>query len=368
MSRPLDLGALQRLVARSYLTESTSALGSSGPTFVNKLINGVRSFFKELPPDQISTRLVFIAGFSELPSPCLGHAARIVAKDVICEDLAMYRMHVREAHTVVTVVRESGQFDLYEFTDPLDDVELSAGTVIFVNHDNADQFVINGKKCPLEQLVPGSPSQFAVPIVRDLDEALRRYQERVIQSSCRILSEVWDGGLNGPRIVFKNKPEATMRSSLASFLQNHLRDVSVREEHLTDETKPVDIIVNWYGSRMRALIEVKWLGKALSAHASRDKFTVYHDARAQDGLNQLVDYMDRELSSDSMTELRGYVAVFDGRRRGVNSADMAISSADAGYYRSRDIKLTRDYSCERSDVAPLVRYFLEARSLHFSPQ
>ena len=124
--------------------------------------------------------------------------------------------------------------------------------------------------------------------------------------------------------------------------------------------------LNWFGSRLRALIEIKWLGDSLTKDSDGTQFTSYRDARAQKGADQLVDYMDRELSTDPSGALRGYLAVFDGRRRGIINAEKPIPSEDACYYREREIVLTRDWAAERNDVAPLVRYFLEPRASQFA--
>ena len=215
-------------------------------------------------------------------------------------------------------------------------------------------------------LTTGAASNFAVATISDLEEALDRYRLEAAEASCPILEEVWIGGRNGHRLIFKNRPEATMRRSLERFLNTRIRgDVSVRPEHNTDESKPVDLIVNWFGSKVRALIEIKWLGDSLTKESDGTQFTTYRDARAQEGANQLVDYMDRERTTDATTALMGYLVVFDGRRNRVASPTTPLSAVDALYYRDRDIVLSRDYSSEREDVAPLVRYFMEPRASHF---
>ena len=158
-----------------------------------------------------------------------------------------------------------------------------------------------------------------------------------------------------------------MRRSLEWFLNTSISgDVSVRPEHNTDETKPVDLIVNWFGSKMRALIEIKWLGDSLSAGSNGTAFTSYRDSRAQAGADQLVDYMDREQSTDPTTSLKCYLVVFDGRRRYVVDPTTSLTADDALYYRDREIGLARDYSEERTEIAPLVRYFMEPRSSLFA--
>jgi hypothetical protein len=368
MAIQIDRRVLQRLVGQAYLSYAVKAFGTSAQDIMNLLIDSIREFFKIFPPDQINTRFVIVAGFGPLPTPAtpaIPADATPIAEGLRLELMSTYRLSVRAANTAYVVVRDSGKFDLYRCEDDTHLEALSGGTIAFVNCNNVDQFVIDGTELTLEQLIPGAPSQFAVPMVRDLDEALEHYRERAVHATCRILEAVWHEGKAGPRLVFSNKPEATMRSSLALFLQARLVDASVREEHLTDETKPVDIVVNWYGAKLRALIEVKWLGKALTAKSDGTNFTEFREPRVQEGADQLIDYMDREVSSDPTMELRGYVAVFDGRRQGVKRTDQKLSAQNATHYRDLAPKLTRDYSKDREDFAPIVRYFMEPRSSHF---
>ena len=113
---------------------------------------------------------------------------------------------------------------------------------------------------------------------------------------------------------------------------------------------------------MRALIEIKWLGDSLSSGSSGTRFTTYRDRRAQQGADQLIDYLDREQSTEPNTSLKGYLVVFDGRRRGVIDSGTPLTSMDALFYRGREISLSRDYAAERTEIAPLIRYFLEPRS------
>ena len=94
--------------------------------------------------------------------------------------------------------------------------------------------------------------------------------------------------------------------------------MSVRQEHNTDETRPVDLVVDWFGVKLRALIEIKWMGKSLTMDSDGTRFTTYGEARAQEGAGQLADYLAREQSTDPNVRLRGYLGglytFLDGRR------------------------------------------------------
>ena len=115
------------------------------------------------------------------------------------------------------------------------------------------------------------------------------------------------------------------------------------------------------------LIEIKWLGKSLTRDSDGTQFTKYGDVRAQEGAEQLVDYLDRERSTDPDVGLRGYLAVFDGRRLKVVDPAAPITANNACHFRNTNVVLTRNYSGERKDIAPLIRYFLEPRASLFAP-
>jgi hypothetical protein len=57
--------------------------------------------------------------------------------------------------------------------------------------------------------------------------------------------DVWEDGVDGPRLVLVNRPESIRRDSLVQALRLLLRDANARPEHNTDETEPVDIRVDW---------------------------------------------------------------------------------------------------------------------------
>jgi hypothetical protein len=164
--------------------------------------------------------------------------------------------------------------------------------------------------------------------------------------------EVWD---SENRICFKKKPEARMRQSLYQFLRAYLQDAEVRPEQNNDETHPVDVKVSWLFSIQRAIIEIKWLGD------SRDNGVIgtsYRPARANEGATQLASYLDQSQTWGSNVKTRGYLVVFDGRRRNVNDSTQALDEADGFYYRDKDIEYEPDYSKFRQDFATPVRFFM----------
>jgi hypothetical protein len=190
----------------------------------------------------------------------------------------------------------------------------------------------------------------------------------VLETNCRILKDVWEGGVDGPRLVLVNKPEAKMRDSLAQALELLLRDATVKPEQNTDETKPVDIRVSWFASGATALIEVKWLGKATAKSRTQGicpTYTEYGVSRAQSGANQLADYMDREVRHSGATAPSGYLVIFDARRKGTKGAEDALTESDAMAFSKDIIKFDPDHSQTRPDFQTPVRFFMAPRKSYF---
>jgi len=159
-----------------------------------------------------------------------------------------------------------------------------------------------------------------------------------------------------------------MRNSLIQALQFVLRDANARPEHNTDETKPVDVRVEWFASGAAALIEVKWLGRSTAKSrkpSSEPTYTEYASPRAQEGADQLADYLDREVRHSASNATRGYLVVFDARRRNVQGFADPLTEAEAMHFAQDVLQYDPDYSKSRNDFAQPVRFFLNPRRSHF---
>ncbi|MCY3811296.1 MAG: hypothetical protein OXH15_05830 [Gammaproteobacteria bacterium] len=358
---------VQEVTSMLFRTDALKTFGEPGVASLDKFINCVREFFRAVPPDGLSTRFVFVypvAGSSDT----LHGMRRMCEVPVRREGLAGYRRRIEGAATVVVATGPDETYDLATPVEPLPLAVWSETALVFWNEAGIDRFVIGGQERKMPQLATGARSNYAAATIGDLEEALETYRREAEQVSSDILEKVWVGGRNGPRLVFGNRPESTMRRSLERFLQTRMRgDVSVRAEHNTDETRPVDVAVNWFGAKLRALIEIKWMGDSLRKGATGKPFTPYGPARVASGADQLADYLDREASSDSQVSLRGYIAVFDGRRRHVVDPTTPIPQGDALYYRDKDVALAAQHASGQTGIAALVRYFLEPRPSSFAP-
>ena len=349
-----------------FWAEVREFFGEDGPAGLKILLNSIRDFFQAIPPEGASTKFVFTYRLREGDVDETQYDGQRVGAELSVESLSGHRKRISAASSILIAVRTDGRYDVVDLhtCPPLE--MLSERSLVFVNECGVDRFIIGGRSKPMPAFLPGAASNFAEATESDLQEALERYRANAAEVACPILKCIWVGGRNGHRLVFRNKPEARMRRSLEWFLNASMRNVSVRPEHNTDESKPVDIVVDWFGSRLRALIEIKWLGDSLTKDSDGARFTSYRDSRAQEGADQLADYLDREQSTDAGAALKGYLVVFDGRRRNVTHATTPIAAFDALYYRDRDIVLSRDHLRDRADMQPLIRYYLEPRASLFA--
>ncbi|WP_322937854.1 hypothetical protein [Nocardioides bizhenqiangii] len=211
----------------------------------------------------------------------------------------------------------------------------------------------------------GYPSAIASPTFWELEDSLSWYHERLAsKGTCKILKTVWADDGQGRRLAFVNHPEIIMRESLAQHLRSSLRDhqaIRVNEEQNQSETEPVDIEVTWSLTTHIALLEVKWVGKCLEETNTRLASYSYADSRAREGVPQLSGYLDDAYERNPGHEVKGYLVVFDGRRRGISRWQPgAVSGNDAWYYENREIDY-RGTIPVRDDFRPPVRLFLEPR-------
>jgi hypothetical protein len=200
------------------------------------------------------------------------------------------------------------------------------------------------------------PTLLGAPTFLDIEEALDHYATRQVRfSTCYILARTWR---DNKRLMFLPKPESSMRRSLEQHLRSILRDhLTVRPEQTVDESHPVDIRVTWTFRNREALIEIKWLGK--SARANGTTVTKnYTASRAHDGAQQLADYLDAEVIRAPLMNLRGYLVIYDARRRGVSPHSAGVTRANGLHYEGRDIELDSSLLA-RPDFGVPTRMFVE---------
>lgn len=332
-----------RQIAESlHLAAITRCFGQSGVESFKRVVETVSQLYQRFDP-ALRDRPLIVISQNEL-TPILADGASVLKiNDVDHEFAACDVIHILE----------DGRLAL--FSDPTaDPVTLSQAGVVYTFSPGAEHFYAGGEKFLMLNPLPSlHASVFSRPTYRSLEEALQVYRTRIArETSCIILMGIWD---TPNRICFKKKPEATMRQSLYHFLNGYLQDAEVRPEQNNDESHPVDVKVSWLFSIQRAIIEIKWLGDSRDGGVIS---TTYRPARANEGAAQLASYLDQSKTWGANVRTRGYLVVFDGRRRNVTHSTTSVNGADGHYYRDHEIQYQPDDAQIRDDFADPIRFFL----------
>ncbi|MFE0015965.1 hypothetical protein ACFWXH_14040 [Mesorhizobium sp. NPDC059054] len=365
----INLENIQTLVRMAYLPHAREAFGDQGARAITTLLDSVRLIFQRFPPESLRGTLTVIIGMNTTPGAPItctwGTPIVLQQYEQLGAALASASFG---AHSVVELVPDA-TFRFLELTADID-LKAAASDALVYRHDHGvDRILAKSHDDYVQKVSPLLSSNFASATLNNLEEAFSRYAEFVRETKCRILANAWEGGVDGPRLVLVNRPEAIMRDSLVQALQLVLRDANARPEHNTDETKPVDIRVEWFASGAAALIEVKWLGRSTAISrksTSKITYTDYDANRAQKGANQLADYLDREVRHTGSTSTRGYLVVFDARRNGLQGANDPLSSSDAMHYANDVLQFDPNHAKLRDDFATPIRFFLNPRKSNFA--
>jgi hypothetical protein len=345
----VDVKAMADIARELYAARVEREMGAPGAQALKELITRVRETHDALTTERLAKGLTVIRTLDA------GSVEAGIAPAVFTHTRELTAWYREEAGPLSVHFERNGTIRAW-----CAEVDASAISGQFVCYRYAghqrEQIVTPGGAHTVPRL-GNFPSYFAVPYFLDLRESLVRYGTiSVRQAQCDIFRTTWR---ESARLVFVNKPEATMRRSLQQYLRASLRahgPIQVMPEQNVNETKPVDIKVTWTASNRVALIEIKWLG--LSHDAIKQTTTPYSAVRARNGAKQLADYLDSYHTHDPDTEARGYLVVFDGRRKGVTPSTTKLNSADGFHYASAEI----DYPAAllaRSDFDTPVRLFCE---------
>lgn len=353
----------------AYLPHASEAFGDQGARAITTLLDAVKLIYQRFPPESVRGTLTVVVGMKTTPSAPLIAAWGGPTVFQHTEELGIALASAAAgAHCFVELVLD-GTFRFLQLEVDID-LKAAASDALVYRYDNGvERILAKHHDDYVQKVSPILSSNFANATLKSLEEALSRYGELARETKCRILADVWEGGVDGPRLVLVNRPESIMRDSLIQALNFLLRDANARPEHNTDETKPVDIRVEWFASGAAALIEVKWLGRSTAVPrkpTTKATYTDYGPPRAQEGANQLADYLDREARHTTSTATRGYLVVFDARRKNVQGPTDPLCPKNATYFASDVLAYNPDYAKSRDDFAPPVRFFLNPRKSHFA--
>lgn len=369
MSPLISIENVQALVKMAYLPHASDAFGEKGAHSITVLLDAVKLIYQRCPPEDLKGSMTVLIGMNTTPTTPMIAAWGKPKIFQHYEELGNALSGADPgAHCLIELV-PNGTFRFLQREADIDLQTAAADAIVYRYDHGVDRILAKQYDDYVPKVSPILPSNFAKSTLNSLEEALTHYSSLALNTKCRILADVWEGGVDGPRLVLVNRPEAIMRNSLIQALQTVLRDANARPEHNTDETKPVDIRVEWFASSAAALIEVKWLGRSTAKSrksTGKTTYTDYGPRRAQEGADQLADYLDREMRHTASTSTRGYLVVFDARRKNICSATDPLNQADAMYFEKYSLEYAPDHAKLRTDFAQPVRFFLNPRKSHFA--
>lgn len=345
----VDVKAMADIARDLFAVKVHRELGAAGAQTLRELITRVRETHDALTTERLAKGLTVIRTLGT------GSVEAGVAPAVFTQTRELTAWYRQEAGPLSIHFEHDGT--IRAWCAEIDTAAINGQFVSYRYSGHQKEQILTPGGVHAVPTIANFPSYFAVPYFLDLRESLVRYGSiSVRHAQCDIFRTTWR---EPARLVFVNKPEATMRRSLQQYLRASLRDhgpIQVMPEQNVNETKPVDIKVTWTASNRVALIEIKWLG--LSHDATKQTKTPYTAARAKSGAKQLADYLDSYHANDPDSEARGYLVVFDGRRKGVTPESTSVSYADGFHYANEEI----DYPSAllaRHDFDTPVRFFCE---------
>ncbi len=319
--------------------------GARGGVRLREVLAALRIIYDRRPPETFEEGLTVLATLDPELRPHRPTDARIVT--------AVQLGRVPREGGTIQILPNGG---LVAWEDQPRDLEgLSEVAVVYTLRREQEAFVV-GKDLKIVPNPNGYPSAFAAPGFFLLEEALTYYEEQLARrSTCHILRQAWhDEG----RLLFRNKPESIMRKSLAQHLRWALRDhAEIREEQNVTETRPVDVKVTWSNTELLSLIEIKWVGKSVNQAGTGMGKQFSAPGRTDEGVRQLVEYLEGNLNDAPTKHCKGYLVLYDGRRYGVTAVPPAANLQQALYYQDREIPWPEHP--ERRDFGEPKRFYLE---------
>lgn len=345
-----DQEILKEIVKHNLGSIISQDYGDAGVATFKNLIEKVTEIYRFLDIEKFEEIIVF-STWSQSSSSNLEFPSESVSIDD-------FKRFARSTSNKLTVrIKEGAEVEVWENYVP-DLKALKDISLVYRYAPNTESFCFNDKDLPLYK-ISGTSSYFSLTTFKDLRSALEDYKDkRARSSSCRILTAAWFDPKN--RIFFNSSPEEIMRDSLEQFLADRLRgNVEIRPEQNIDDSHPVDIKVTWLLTNKLAIIEIKWLGKSIKK--LNDSIVEYSESRALQGAKQLATYLDDNRSKVPEQITKGYLVIFDARRKGTNNRTVSISYKDGLHYKDSEIRFNPEYHKIRpyQDFDLPIRMFLE---------
>lgn len=312
---------------------------------LRSLIQFLKSFFVKYPPEQIENDLVVIWGDEDCTGIGIDYKTALKNKSGDIYSIIKFPAVIQILSSGDILFWNEKQADLSRLPDR---------SLAYYLNDNEYIYIGNNKE-PLPASALNTRSYFSTPTFWDLNHALEAYYKQMAQKAvCSLISNAWTCE---KRLRWRNAPEANLRDSLWNYLRSTLRNVSeVKREQTVNAENPIDIKITWNNNYARALIEIKWLG--VSINELGNITSNYTNIRAVEGANQLCDYLEASYEENSELHFRGYLVVFDGRRRKVRNTTLNdLSTDDAFHYKEMHIEDIPERFLKYKCI--LERYFIE---------
>lgn len=345
----IDLEMLHRLVSQEPLTAAGAKFGDLGSARIKDILR----FLKKSARYSTVTELSDITIFALL-------AENEAIREERSQHATKYEFGVSQLGAIgrlVVEIRQDGSPYVWNLVPPDIHAAIQDGIVYRLNQ-GVETFTLSGTSIAVPKLIPGAISQYCLNCFTDLKDALLAYRDSMARTSkCHLIREAW---AEENRLWFVPKPEYRLRKALANHLTSFLRhdEIDVREEQNVDESHPVDIKLVWRMENRSAIIEVKWLGKSMD-NATRSVTQKFTDVRARTGAKQLAEYLESHRQQAAKEDTRGYLVIFDCRRRGISPSDATVSRSKGHYYATRDVSYSPEYHKTRKDFEEPIRMFLE---------
>lgn len=344
----IDLDRLKELQADLYTSPVRKVFGDKGVGVLQQLVASIVRIYRRVDPALRIEPLVLFATAGAIATSVSGTPTRVHSISNLSDELD---------GACMARVNSDDSLDIF----PLDHTflaSLSQSAVVYHHRQNDEKFIIGGDEFRLINPMVGFGSVFVKPTFGDLTTALDTYRAKnAAHSSCEILKTAWH---ESSRWFLTLKPERIMRKSLVQYLSNVLEDAEVRPEQHVDESHPVDIKVSFSLTDHRAIIEIKWLGDSVDENGKMT--TGYTQARALSGAQQLAEYLDSSHQWAPGMKTRGYLVVFDARRKGLASGIATLARNDALHFKDVEITYSPDHSAIRNDFAVPVRMYMFPRT------
>ena len=313
------------------------------------IVKFVKEIYRHIEPSHFGGEIVVFAKADDKVFFVEEEAEKLYDYAIISSDFDRVAFQLFQNEELPLFYNEIEQTKIQSLID-------STAYVAYIFNQEGEFFYVNREKIVVMNKY-SCPSIFALQY-HYLNEELHRFkQETVRKVSSQLFKACW-ADVN--HIYFVNKPEEPIQISLAQYLNDSLRGVNVVREYNLGASKPVDVRVFWREANRAALIEVKLMGRSLKQNGDVNSYE-YTNQRANEGMEQIKEYIDLGDSDSPNVITKGYLIVVDGRRNNVAKKISEISVTDGMYYSKTELDISpglKFYDSHKNIVKP-IRMFAE---------